>query len=56
MERFLFEGNISVKAAIMGNVRPVHEILVADGKKDRDTVWILHRAIERGIPDPNHAA
>ena len=50
MERFLFEGNISVKAAIMGNVRPVHEILVADGKKDRDTVWILHRAIERGIP------
>lgn len=50
MERYVLEGNISVKAAVLGGVRPVYEILVDEQKKDRDTTWILYRAKERGIP------
>ena len=50
MENYLFEGNISVKAAVMGGMREVSEIIVDEAKKDRDTQWILHRAAERGIP------
>ena len=50
MERYLLEGNISVKAAILGNVREVHEVIVDEKKKDRDTTWILYRAQERSIP------
>ena len=50
MESYLFEGNISVKAAILGGVRSVHEVIVDKNKKDRDTLWILHRAQERSIP------
>ena len=50
MERYVLEGNISVKAAVLGGVRPVYEILVDEQKKDRDTTWILYRAKERDIP------
>lgn len=50
MERYLLEGNIAVKAAVLGGVRTVYEILVDEQKKDRDTRWILHRAEERNIP------
>ncbi len=50
MERYLLEGNISVKAAILGNVREVHEVIVDEKKKDRDTTWILYRAQDRSIP------
>ena len=51
MERYLLEGNISVKAAILGNVREVYEVIVDEKKKDRDTTWILYRAQERSIPN-----
>lgn len=37
MENYLFEGNISVKAAVMGGMREVSEIIVDEAKKDRDT-------------------
>ena len=33
MERYVLEGNISVKAAVLGGVRPVYEILVDEQKK-----------------------
>ena len=50
MEDYLFEGNISVKAAVMGGMREVMEIIADENKRDKDTRWILHRAAERGIP------
>lgn len=50
MEQYLFEGNISVKAAIMGGMREVSEVIVDERKHDRDTLWIVHRALERNIP------
>lgn len=49
MERYLFEGNISVKAALLANRRRVYEILAEEEKKDRDTMWILHQAQARGV-------
>ena len=50
MEDYLFDGNISVKAAVMGGMREVMEIIADENKRDKDTRWILHRAAERGIP------
>lgn len=50
MENFILEGNISVKAAILGGVRDIQEVIVDKNKKDRDTTWILYRAKERHIP------
>lgn len=46
----IIEGNISVKAALLGNKREVKEIYVLDNKKDKDTSFILHKAKERNIP------
>lgn len=45
----IIEGNVSVKAAILGNKRKVEEIYVDEAKHDKDTSWILHRAEERNI-------
>lgn len=48
MEQIL-EGNISVKAAILGGHRHVVKILVDQKKHDKDTKFILHRAKEKNI-------
>lgn len=48
MEQIL-EGNISVKAAILGGHRHVVKILVDQKKHDKDTNFILHRAKEKNI-------
>lgn len=45
----LLEGNISVKAAILGNHRKVIKLLVDQKKHDKDTKFILRRAKEQGI-------
>ena len=44
------EGNVSVKAALLGNHREVKCLYVDEKKHDKDTAWILHRAEERNIP------
>jgi len=46
----LFEGNISVKAALLSPYRKVNKILVDKSKKNRDTRFILNKAIESSIP------
>lgn len=46
---FLFEGNISVKAAILANRREVYEIFVDKNKNDKDTNFIIYRAKEKNI-------
>lgn len=46
----IIEGNVSVKAAILGGVRTVVKVYADKNKKDKDTVWILHRAAEKNIP------
>lgn len=45
----LFEGNISVKAALLSPYREVIKILVDQDKKDRDTNYILRKANEQNI-------
>lgn len=49
MEKYLVEGNISVKAALLANMRPVYNILVDEKKKDKDTAYILRKAKEKHI-------
>lgn len=46
----IIEGNVSVKAAILGNKREVECIYVDENKHDKDTSWILHRAEDKHIP------
>lgn len=46
----ILEGNISVKAAILANRRPITAVYVDQQKQDKDTRFILHRAKERDIP------
>ncbi len=46
----IIEGNVSVKAAILGNKRTVNCIYVDEKKHDKDTAWILHRAEDHQIP------
>lgn len=46
----IIEGNVSVKAAILGNQRKVNCVYVDVKKHDPDTKWILHRALEKNIP------
>ncbi|NLH62737.1 MAG: RNA methyltransferase [Erysipelotrichaceae bacterium] len=43
----IIEGNVSVKAALMGGNRIVDKLYVDETKHDKDTNWILHRAEER---------
>ena len=45
----ILEGNVSVKAAILGNRREVTKAIADQAKHDKDTSFILHRAEERGI-------
>ncbi len=47
--KFVFEGNISVKAAIEANRREIYEIFVDSSKKDRDTNYILKIAQDKNI-------
>lgn len=49
METCIVEGNISVKAALLGKKRKVHKILVDAKKKDKDTAFILHKAKEAQV-------
>ena len=46
----ILEGNVSVKAAILGNRRHIEKLIVSDDNHNRDTAWIIHRAKERNIP------
>lgn len=46
----IIEGNVSVKAAILGNQRKVTCVYVDEKKHDKDTSWILHRAQDHQIP------
>lgn len=50
MERYIVEGNISVKACILANRRDVYEVIVDEKKLDKDTRYILAKAYERNIP------
>lgn len=45
----LLEGNVSVKAAILGNHRKVEKLYYDKHKNDKDLNFILHRAKEKGI-------
>lgn len=45
----ILEGNVSVKAAVLGGNRKVTKIYVDEKKHDKDTSFILHRAAERDI-------
>jgi len=45
----IIEGNVSVKAALIGGRREVIKIYVDATKKDKDTSWILHRAEEKNV-------
>ena len=46
----ILEGNVSVKAAILGGKRKVTKLYADAQKHDKDTSWIIHRAAERDIP------
>lgn len=46
----IIEGNVSVKAAVLGNKRSVERVIVDEKKHDKDTFWILHRCEEKNIP------
>lgn len=46
----LLEGNVSVKAAILGSHRKVEKLYYDKHKNDKDLNFILHRAKEKGIP------
>lgn len=50
MEKYLVEGNISVKAALLAKRRCVYDIYVDKSKKDRDTHYILSQAALNQIP------
>lgn len=50
MEKYLVEGNISVKACLLANRRNVYEIYVDEKKKDRDTSFLLRQAQLKEIP------
>ena len=45
----LLEGNVSVKAAILGNHRKVEKLYYDKHKNDKDLNFILQRAKEKGI-------
>ena len=46
----ILEGNVSVKAAILGGRRTVTKLMIDQNKKDRDTAFIIRSAKQRGIP------
>lgn len=46
---YIVEGNISVKAVLLAEKRPVFKIIVDQKKRDKDTSYILRKAKEKGI-------
>lgn len=50
MEKYLVEGNISVKAVLLAKRRTVLEIIVDKKKKDKDTAFILKQATGMNVP------
>ena len=50
MEKYLVEGNISVKASLLANRREVFAIYADQKKKDKDTRFILNQAKQKNIP------
>lgn len=46
----IFEGKISVKAALFSPYRKIEKIMIDRTKKDRDTAFILRKAKEKNIP------
>lgn len=46
----IFEGKISVKAALFSPYRKIEKIMLDRTKKDRDTAFILRKAKEKNIP------
>lgn len=46
----IFEGKISVKAALFSPYRNVDKIIIDNNKKDRDTSFIIRKAKERNVP------
>lgn len=49
MEEYIVEGNISVKAVLLANMRDVYKIIVDTKKRDKDTSFILRKAKEKNI-------
>ena len=49
MEKYLVEGNISVKACLLANRRDVYEIYVDKKKKDKDIAFILRQAENKNV-------
>lgn len=47
--KYILEGNISVKAALLAGRRNIEHIIVDERKHDRDTRYILAQAAKRGI-------
>ncbi len=45
----IIEGGVSVKAAVLGGNRDVHKIWLDESRHDKDSSFIIHRALERGI-------
>ncbi len=46
----IFEGALSVKAALLGKRREVKKIYIDQNKKDRNTTFILHQAQRQNVP------
>lgn len=46
----IFEGKISVKAALFSPYRKIEKIMIDRTKKDRDTAFIFRKAKEKNIP------
>lgn len=47
--KHIVEGNIAVKACLLGNKRQVFELLVDEKKHDKDTNFIIAKAHEQGV-------
>lgn len=45
----IIEGNVSVKAAVLGGNRKINRVFVDQAKHNKDTSWILHRCEEKNI-------
>ena len=50
MEKYLVEGNISVKACLLANRREVYEIYIDEKKKDKDLAYIIRQAQNKNVP------
>ena len=46
----IIEGNVSVKAALLGHQREVLKLYADKDKHDRDLSFIIHRAMDRNVP------